>query len=81
MQTQTELPGTVIPAGTQTQTQGTMDPTGTPSKNSRKGCQNRSLRMNQDAPTHLANGVEINWADSRFLRAFNEFATSFEMSD
>ncbi|CAH0473763.1 unnamed protein product [Peronospora belbahrii] len=45
------------------------------------GCQNRALRTNKDAPTHLANGVKVDWTDSRFLRAFNEFAAGYETSD
>ncbi|KAG1695743.1 hypothetical protein DVH05_019482 [Phytophthora capsici] len=61
-------------SGTQSQVQGTV----VPATESDSGCQNRALRTAEDAPTHLANGMEINWTDNRFLRAFNEFALSFQ---
>ncbi|KAE9033019.1 hypothetical protein PR001_g10340 [Phytophthora rubi] len=68
---QTMVQGTVAPAGSTTETANESD----------GGCQNRALRTADDAPTHLSNGVEIDWTDNRFLRAFNEFAASFQQSD
>ncbi|CAI5725078.1 unnamed protein product [Hyaloperonospora brassicae] len=74
-QTQTPVQGTVTPAdiapGTAMPQIGSADS---------YGCQNRTLRAVDDTPTHLANGAEINWTDSRFLRAFDEFATKFQSS-
>ncbi|KAG7380423.1 hypothetical protein PHYBOEH_011447 [Phytophthora boehmeriae] len=60
-----QVTGTVIPADT------------TADIASDNGCQNRALRSVDDAPTQLASGDKIDWTDSRFLRAFNEFAASF----
>ncbi|CAI5720888.1 unnamed protein product [Peronospora farinosa] len=68
----------------QTQVQDAVIPASTTSKNaseSNDGCQNRALRNIEDAPTHLANGAKVNWADNRFLRAFNEFAAGFQRND
>ncbi|CAI5726376.1 unnamed protein product [Peronospora destructor] len=84
--TKMEVQSTVAPAGPQpqTQVQGAVIPAGATSKNASEdsyGCQNRALRTAEDAPTHLVNGAKINWADSRFLRAFNEFAAGFPRTD
>ncbi|EGZ27273.1 hypothetical protein PHYSODRAFT_476077 [Phytophthora sojae] len=67
----TMVQGTVVPAGSTTETANESD----------GGCQNRALRTADDAPTHLANGVKIDWTDNRFLRAFNEFAAGFQLSE
>jgi hypothetical protein len=69
-------------SGGQTEVQGTVTPAGTTSETaSDSGCQNRLLRTAEDAPMHLANGATIDWTDSRFLRAFNAFAASFDASN
>lgn len=68
-------------SGAQTQVQGTVIPATETANESDSGCQNRALRTAEDAPTHLTNGAKINWTDNRFLRAFNEFAASFQTSN
>ncbi|OWZ04879.1 hypothetical protein PHMEG_00023141 [Phytophthora megakarya] len=71
-------------AGGQTEVQGTVQPAGTTSdvaNESDSGCQNRALRGVEDAPTHLVSGAKINWTDNRFLRAFNEFAANFQTKE
>uniref|UniRef100_H3H2T8 Uncharacterized protein n=1 Tax=Phytophthora ramorum TaxID=164328 RepID=H3H2T8_PHYRM len=67
----TQVQGTVVPADTTAQTANESD----------SGCQTRALRSADDAPSHLTSGAKIDWTDTRFLRAFNEFAASFQTSN
>lgn len=76
-------PGTVSPAGTAAPSSNAkpVGASSTSTSDSEYGCQTRALRTAEDSPTRLANGAKINWTDSRFLRAFDEFATTFQASD
>uniref|UniRef100_A0AAV1VBI7 Secreted protein n=1 Tax=Peronospora matthiolae TaxID=2874970 RepID=A0AAV1VBI7_9STRA len=78
-QSQSQVQGTVVPADIKPDTPVPDTPAPAMGIESQHGCQNRTLRAVDDPPTHLANGAEIEWTDSRFLREFDEFATNYQM--